>query len=75
MITITIRVLTSSCHLPSMFLASKSTVELTEGNPPPIGGSSLRKALFQKRSSVLKNSFALSSASEAGAENDVFVVF
>jgi hypothetical protein len=24
---------------------------------------------------VLKNSFALSSASEAGAENDVFVVF
>jgi hypothetical protein len=29
----------------------------------------------QKRSSVLKNSFALSSASEPGAENDVFVVF
>ncbi len=31
--------------------------------------------MYRKRSSVLKNSFALFSASEAGAEYDVFVVF
>jgi hypothetical protein len=31
--------------------------------------------LGTKRYSLLKNSFALSSASEPGAENDVFIVF
>src|SRR3712207_1029714 len=31
--------------------------------------------MYLKRPSVLKNSFARSSASEPGAENDVFVVF
>ncbi len=77
MTTITIRVLTSSsCTSPlDLSFPKKSTGELTEGNPPPIGGSSLRKAVRQKRSSVLKNSFALSSASEPGAEYVVLVVF
>jgi hypothetical protein len=43
-------------HLPSFSKSfpKKSTGELTEGNLPPIGGSSLRKVLYRKRCRLLK---------------------